>query len=107
MSFSNMGICMCTSTRQTTAPMVVPSPAVPRSPKRIDPAINRMLIDLKKLRTVPVLCLEKNSIRKRRSEQHTGDMSRDTLHSPTSLETQEQALHVPFMHTFEESCSYA
>lgn len=105
MSFSNMGICMCSSTRQITAPELVPSPAVPRSPKRLDPAIKRMLIDLKKVRTVPVLCIEKNSLCKRRSEQHSEDVSRDTMHSPISLETQEQTLHVPFLHTFVESYS--
>lgn len=105
MSFSNMGICMCSSTRRITAPVRISSPAVLRSPEGLNSAVKRMLIDLKKLRTVPALCLEKNLLRKRRSEQHSEDLSRGSLHSPISLETQEQILHAPLLQAFVERCA--
>ena len=99
-----MGVCMCSASRRITAPLQVPPPVSVENASRLDPAIKRKLIDLKKVRMAPVLCLNNNLLYKRRSERHTGEVSGETMSSPNSLESQEKALRVPFLHTDLENC---
>lgn len=96
-----MGVCMCSTAQRITAPQLLPPPVTVENASRLDPAIKRKLIDLKKMKAVPTLCLDKNQLFKRRYERHTVE---ETMSSPNSLETQEKALGVPFLHTNLEIC---
>lgn len=90
-----MCVCVCSTSERITAPLIVTPPVPIENASRLDPAIKRKLIDLKKVRSAPVLCLEVNVLYKRRIEGRN-DMTSETMCSPNTAEDREQVLRVPF-----------
>ena len=92
---------MCSTSRQITAPHIIPPPVSLENTSRLDPAIKRKLIDLKKVRGAPVLCLEINPLYKRRYDRRYVEVSSETMSTPITMEGKE--LRVPFLPVDKEA----